>query len=51
MLFSGGKLDNQALLTNQAQKMADVPLMITFDGEWGLSMRLRGTPVFPKTWY
>jgi beta-glucosidase-like glycosyl hydrolase len=48
LLFSGGKLDNQALLTNQAQKMADVPLMITFDGEWGLSMRLRGTPVFPK---
>lgn len=28
--------------------MADVPLMITFDGEWGLSMRLRGTPGFPK---
>ena len=22
--------------------------MITFDGEWGLSMRLRGTPVFPR---
>lgn len=30
------------------QKMADIPLMITFDGEWGLSMRLRGTPVFPR---
>ncbi len=22
--------------------------MITFDGEWGLAMRLRGTPVFPE---
>lgn len=41
-------MENQAILTNEAQKMADVPLMITFDGEWGLSMRLRGTPVFPR---
>ena len=48
LLFSGGLMENQAILTNEAQKMADVPLMITFDGEWGLSMRLRGTPVFPR---
>ncbi len=48
LLFSGGKLDNQAQLTNTAQRLARVPLMITFDGEWGLSMRLKGTPVFPR---
>lgn len=48
LLFSGGLMQNQATLTNDAQRMADVPLMITFDGEWGLSMRLRGTPVFPR---
>lgn len=48
LLFSGGKMQNQAELTNRAQRMAKVPLMITFDGEWGLAMRLRGTPVFPK---
>lgn len=48
LLFSGGLMQNQAILTNEAQKMADLPLMITFDGEWGLSMRLRGTPVFPR---
>lgn len=48
LLFSGGRLQNQAELTNRAQRMADVPLMVTFDGEWGLAMRLRGTPVFPK---
>ncbi|MEG1563070.1 MAG: glycoside hydrolase family 3 N-terminal domain-containing protein [Bacteroides sp.] len=47
LLFSGGKLHNQAQVTNLAQKQARIPLMITFDGEWGLSMRLRGTPVFP----
>lgn len=48
LLFSGGKMQNQVELTNRAQRLATVPLMITFDGEWGLSMRLRGTPVFPR---
>lgn len=48
LLFSGGLMQNQAMLTNEAQRMADIPLLITFDGEWGLSMRLRGTPVFLK---
>lgn len=48
LLFSGGKIQNQATLTNEAQRMARCPLLITFDGEWGLSMRLRGTPVFPR---
>lgn len=48
LLFSGGKLQSQAVLTNSAQKQARIPLLITFDGEWGLSMRLRGTPVFPQ---
>ena len=42
LLFSGGLMQNQAILTNEAQRMADIPLLITFDGEWGLSMRLRG---------
>lgn len=48
LLFSGGKMQNQAQLTNVAQRLAKLPLMITFDGEWGLSMRLKGTPVFPR---
>lgn len=48
LLFSGGLMQNQVTLTNEAQQMADIPLMITFDGEWGLSMRLRGTPGFPR---
>ncbi|MDD3040611.1 glycoside hydrolase family 3 N-terminal domain-containing protein [Bacteroides sp.] len=48
LLFSGGKMQNQVELTNRAQRLAKVPLMLTFDGEWGLAMRLRGTPVFPK---
>ena len=48
LLFSGGKMQTQAALTNHAQRLTEIPLMVTFDGEWGLSMRLRGTPVFPK---
>ena len=48
LLFSGGELKNQAALTNYAQENAQIPLMITFDGEWGLAMRLKGTPKFPR---
>lgn len=48
ILFSGGQLLNQAMLTNYAQNYAGIPLMITFDGEWGLGMRLKDTPSFPK---
>lgn len=48
LLFSGGRMENHVRLTNEAQRMADVPLMITFDGEWGLSMRIKGLPDFPR---
>lgn len=48
LLFSGGQLQNQVTLTNEAQQMAEVPLLMTFDGEWGLAMRLPGTPSFPR---
>ena len=48
LLFSGGKLVDQVNLTNYAQEMAKVPLMLTFDGEWGLAMRLKETPDFPR---
>lgn len=48
LLFSGGKLAHQATLINEAQRMAQVPLLITFDGEWGLAMRLKELTPFPK---
>lgn len=48
LLFSKGDLEKQVQLTNMAQEWANVPLLITFDGEWGLSMRLKGTPDFPR---
>ena len=48
LLFSGGSLEKQIELTEWAQGLADIPLFITFDGEWGLAMRLKGTPDFPR---
>lgn len=41
-------MEKQVQLTNQAQQWADIPLMIAFDGEWGLGMRLNDTPEFPR---
>ena len=46
LLFSGGALATQAKLTNMAQEMAGIPLLMTFDGEWGLAMRLKQLPAF-----
>lgn len=48
ILFSGGALEDQATSTNLYQKASKVPLLISFDGEWGLAMRLSKTPCFPK---
>ena len=48
ILFSGGSLKDQVENTNAYQKASRFPLWIAFDGEWGLSMRLKDTPRFPK---
>lgn len=48
ILFHKGNAVKQAEVTNRIQKAAKVPLMISLDGEWGLSMRLDGTTRFPK---
>lgn len=46
-LLGKGTVDGYSALINEGQRLADVPLMITLDGEWGLSMRVAGTPRFP----
>lgn len=48
VLFSNGTISDQAAVTNKAQSLTKIPLMIMCDGEWGLAMRLRGMPAFPK---
>jgi len=44
--FQGGPV-RQANLTNQYQQLAQTPLMVTIDGEWGLGMRLDSVLKFP----
>ena len=48
ILFLKGDPVKQADITNRLQKITRVPLFISLDGEWGLSMRLDGTTRFPK---
>ena len=48
VLFHKGDPVMQAKVTNRVQEMSRVPLLISLDGEWGLSMRLSGTTRFPK---
>jgi beta-N-acetylhexosaminidase len=46
VFFQGGPV-RQAELINQYQKLANVPLLIAQDGEWGLGMRLDSTISYP----
>ncbi len=46
IFFQGGPY-RQAMLTNQYQAAAKIPLMIAMDAEWGLAMRLDSTYKFP----
>lgn len=48
LLYDHASLEEYAELTNYAQSIAHVPVMLTFDGEWGLAMRIKGTPQYPK---
>jgi beta-N-acetylhexosaminidase len=48
LIFFKGYPYRQATLTNWYQSKARLPLLIGIDGEWGLSMRLDSTPVYPR---
>ena len=47
LIFMQGTPIKQAQLTNTYQSLSKTPLMIGFDGEWGLDMRLQNTYRFP----
>ena len=47
LIFMQGTPNKQAQLTNTYQSISKIPLMIGFDGEWGLDMRLQDTYRFP----
>lgn len=47
LIFMQGTPIKQAELNNHYQSISKVPLLIGFDGEWGLDMRLENTYRFP----
>ena len=47
LIFMQGTPEKQAVLNNKYQALSKLPLMIGFDGEWGLDMRLKNTYKFP----
>lgn len=48
LFFSKGSAAEMAEVTNYAQSLSHVPLMIGIDGEWGPAMRVSDAPVFPR---
>ncbi|MCZ2392576.1 MAG: serine hydrolase [Chitinophagales bacterium] len=48
LIMMQGTPQKQAELLNKYQSVANIPLMIGFDGEWGLSMRLKGVVEYPR---
>ena len=48
LIFMQGGPVRQAVQTNRYQKMAQVPLLISMDAEWGLGMRLDSVKSFPR---
>ena len=47
LIFMQGTPEKQAELNNKYQAASKLPLLIGFDGEWGLDMRLKNTYRFP----
>lgn len=47
LIFMQGTPEKQAQLTNKYQSLSKIPMLIGFDGEWGLDMRLKNTYRFP----
>ncbi|MBR5728417.1 MAG: glycoside hydrolase family 3 protein, partial [Muribaculaceae bacterium] len=48
LIYHESTIQDQVAITNYAQSLASIPLLLTIDGEWGVSMRLKNTPVFPR---
>ena len=48
ILFQKGMLADQRTLTIRLQQASPTPLLIALDGEWGLYMRLKDAPQYPR---
>lgn len=47
LIFMQGTPEKQVELNNRYQKKSKIPLLIGFDGEWGLDMRLKNSFRYP----
>jgi beta-N-acetylhexosaminidase len=48
VIFFNGTPSSQVKLTNRLQSQAQTPLFVTMDAEWGPSMRIDSTMIFPR---
>jgi beta-glucosidase-like glycosyl hydrolase/CubicO group peptidase (beta-lactamase class C family) len=48
LIFMQGGPERQARLLNEYQNISKVPLLISMDAEWSLSMRLDSTVMYPR---
>ena len=48
IIYNECTMHELSVMTNYAQSLATVPLLMTIDGEWGLSMRVEGAPGYPR---
>ena len=48
VIIMNDPLDGAIKRLNEFHTMAKTPLLVTIDGEWGLSMRFNEIPVFPR---
>ncbi|MEA1873049.1 MAG: glycoside hydrolase family 3 N-terminal domain-containing protein [Bacteroidota bacterium] len=48
LIFMQGGPERQSRLINRYQASADIPLLIAMDAEWGPSMRLDSTVLYPR---
>ncbi len=48
LIMMQGTPEKQVELLNRYQAAANIPLLIGFDGEWGLSMRLKNVVEYPR---
>lgn len=48
ILYQKGLMTHQLIMNKRLQQTNSIPLLIALDGEWGLYMRLKDAPRFPR---
>lgn len=48
ILYQKGLLAEQRSMDQRLQQLSNIPMLITLDGEWGLYMRLKDAPRYPR---